>query len=263
MILHPPINPIAINILSLKIHWYGVIMAFAILIGIVVSSLICSKKYSKNDTNIFLDMVPMTVISAILGARLFYVIGEWNYYSNNLSEILMINHGGISIYGALIFGVIAIITYCKKYKLNMYKYSDIIAVVMPLCQSIGRWGNFINQEAYGLPYNGFLRLYIDNSHRFLQFNNVEYYHPTFLYESILDLILFIVLITIFYKFKNIKNGTATFLYLALYALIRLFVESYRIDSVLNVSGIHIASIISVIIFAVAAIFLFRIYALKK
>ena len=258
MILYSPINPTAFSILNLEVRWYGIIMAFAIFIGFALSSFLCLRKYSTRDCDIFLDMAPYTVIFAIIGARIFYVVGDWQFYSNNLSEIFMLNHGGISIYGALIFGVITLFLYCRVKKLKMYKFSDIIAISMPLCQSIGRWGNFINQEAYGVPYNGLLKLYIDDAHRYPQFINIEYYHPAFLYESLLDLLLFFILLFAYFKYKNLKDGTLTFIYLILYATVRLIVEHIRIDSILNISGIHIASIISVLIITTSIVFLFII-----
>ncbi|MBR2068819.1 MAG: prolipoprotein diacylglyceryl transferase [Candidatus Gastranaerophilales bacterium] len=259
LILYPPSNPVAFGFLNIQVHWYGIIMALSMLIGISVASYFFDKYVSKKDCDNFIDLIPIVIICAVLGARIFYVIGDWGFYSKHITEIFLINHGGLSIFGALLFAISTIFIYSKTKKFSCLKYLDIMALSMPLCQSIGRWGNFINQEAYGAPYNGFLKMYIAQNHRVDNFFNVEYYHPTFLYESVLDFILFILLVIIFLKFKNIKAGTIFALYLLLYSFIRIFVENIRIDSVLNVSNIPIAIIISILTILVSLFLLFGIY----
>jgi len=259
MILYPPDSPIAFTIFNFPVRWYGIILSLAIFTGILLSSKLVKKYVSEKDYNIFLDIMPVIVISAIFGARLFYVTGNFDYYIKNPSEILLINHGGISIYGAILFGIGALFIYHKIKNFLILKYLDILALTMPLCQSIGRWGNFFNQEAYGAPYSGFLKMYISENCRYSQLKDIEYYHPAFLYESILDFLLFLILLTVFLKFKNIKTGTITCLYLFLYALIRIFVENIRLDSVLNISNIPIATIISIILMSLALTALFFIY----
>ena len=255
MVLYPPANQIAFSLFNINIYWYGIIMAFAILVGIIVSCFLFKNNNSKDEYDKFSDVIPIVIISSIIGARFFYVIGDWNYYSKHLSEIIMVNHGGISIYGAIIFGVITFYICSKVSNFSMLKYCDTVATVMPLCQSIGRWGNFINQEAYGLPYNGFLKMYIDKIHRYPALSDVSYYHPAFLYESVFDFALFFILLFLFFNNKKIKSGTIFYLYLILYALIRLFIENIRVDSILNISGIHIATILSalVIIFSLTGL----------
>jgi len=259
MILKAFTSPIAFNLFGFQIYWYGIIMAIAIFTGIALTSYLLKRYVSDKDHTLFTDFAAYIVLFAVLGARLFYVIGSWEFYYNNPNEIFLINHGGLSIYGAIIFGIIAIFSLSKIYKFNMLKYCDVIATVFPLCQSIGRWGNFFNQEAYGRPYNGFLQLYIDEMHRKTNFQNIEYYHPAFLYESILDLALFILLIFIFLKCKNIKQGTIFLIYLFLYSIIRIIVESIRIDSVCFVFNIPVAMFISIITAVISAFILFIIY----
>ena len=251
IVLYPPLSQNAFHIFNLTVRWYGIILSFAIFAGIVLSALLIKKFISHKDYELYLDIMPVVVISAILGARIFYVLGNFSYYLTSPNEIFLINHGGVSIYGAIIFGLLAIYLYSKKYKFNLPKYLDIIALTMPLCQSIGRWGNFFNQEAYGAAYNGFLKMYISEQFRYPQYKNIEFYHPAFLYESILDLILFFILFFIFFKFKNIKSGSILYLYLILYASIRIIVESIRIDSTLYIANIPVATLISIIIFFIS------------
>ena len=255
MILYPPHDSIACYIHNLPIYYYGIIMAFSIFTGIILSSYFYKKYVSEATYSKFSDIIAPVAITSIIGARLFYILGNWNYYSNHINEILLINHGGISIYGAIIFGIISIALLSKHNNLPVLPCFDTVALVMPLCQSIGRWGNFINQEAYGKPYDGFLKMYIDIAHRYPQYSDVEFYHPTFLYESILNLTLFIALMCVFFKYKNIKTGTIFISYLLLYSIIRFIVESYRIDSVCYIFNMPVASFISLIIAATIIIYL--------
>lgn len=259
IILFPPDNPLAFSIFNIPIRWYGIVLSIAIFTGIIFSSYLVCKFISKKDYEQYLDFMPIIIIFAIIGARLFYVAANLEYYSKNIFEIFLINHGGISIYGAILFGLLAIFIYSKIYKFYLAKYLDIMAVTMPLCQSIGRWGNFFNQEAYGAPYDGAIKMYISEKFRYIQYKNIDFYHPTFLYESILDLLLFFILMTIFLKYKNIKTGVLCCLYLISYAIIRIIVESFRIDSTLNICNIPIATIISSTVAIVSVIVLIYIY----
>ena len=262
MIINSPTSTIAFYIFNYPIKFYGLILTCAIVFGYFLSYFTFKKYNSKAETDFFEDLFPITVVFSIIGARLFYVIGEFSYYKNNLAEIFMVNHGGISIYGAIIFGILTIYFYSKFKKQNFKKYLDYFALFMPLSQAIGRWGNFFNQEAYGKPANGFLKLYIDKFHRTSENLDISYYEPTFLYESILDLIIFFILLFIFFKFKNKPNfkvGTIVLIYLILYSFVRIVVENLRIDSVLNVLDVPIASIISIIILSISAILLFILY----
>ena len=234
------------------------ILAFSILVGFFVSNIIISKKYSKSDVIFFNDNMPYTVFVSIIGARLFYCIGDYKYYLKYPLEIIMINHGGLSIFGGIIFGIFFLYLLSKKNNISIYKFGDILALVMPLCQAIGRWGNFINQEAYGLPYNGFIKLFVDSKHRIEKFIDVEYYHPTFLYESMLDLLIFFVLVLLFLKTNKLRTGTIFYLYLIFYSIARIIVENLRIDSVCLIFGIHVATIISILVIFVSMILLKRI-----
>lgn len=258
IILYPPQSSIAFSILGIDIRFYGLIMSFAMFCGLIICYFLFKKYYSNKDLDNFLDFVPITIISAVIGARMFYVIGDWSFYSKHPLEIIMIHHGGISIFGALSFGLLSIYIYSKKMNFSFVKYADIFAIAMPFCQAIGRWGNFANQEAYGHASNGFIKMYIDFAHRYPIYQNVEYYHPAFLYESIFDIVLFIILICLFMRFKTKKTGMYLFLYLFFYSFIRLIIESIRIDSVCTVFGVSIASYICMlIIFILIAYFLVK------
>lgn len=255
LILYPPKTPIAFTVFDFPIHYYGIIMACVMLLGIFLSSFLISKKYSKHQSDTFLDFIPSVIIFSIIGARLFYVVGDIDFYFKKPIEVLLINHGGLSFWGGLIFGIASFIFFAKKNHLNLFAYFDILALVMPLCQALGRLGNYFNQEAYGLPYEGPLKLYVNLNYRLDDFLDKEFYHPTFLYESILNLLVFIILLTLFLKVKNLKEGSIFYLYLIFYSIVRIIVEYFRIDSVLSFGEVHIATIISFLVLIIS-LFLF-------
>ncbi len=256
-VIFPPKSPVAFNFFDIPIYWYGIIMTASIFIGLIISYILILKKYSKNEAENFLDFIPFVIIFAIIGARIFYVFGNLDFYLNRPYEIIMINHGGLSIWGGLFFGILSFIFFSKKYKLNSLKLFDVLALTMPFCQAIGRWGNYFNQEAYGKPVNSFIKLFVDLKHRNAELLSTQFYHPAFLYESLLNLVLFFLLLIIFLKNKNLKNGTIFYLYLIFYSIIRMFVESFRIDSVLYVNNFPIASVISFVVLIIAIILLIK------
>ena len=160
LIIKPILNPVAFEIIEFQIRWYGILMSASIFIGALFAYKLILNNVSKESADIFLDYSPLLILVSIIGARLFYVIAKWDYYSLNLKEIIMINHGGLSIWGAIILGMISFFFIAKLKKLQTVKIFDILAITMPLCQSVGRFGNYFNQEAYGKPTNSFLKLYV-------------------------------------------------------------------------------------------------------
>ncbi|MBR1616920.1 prolipoprotein diacylglyceryl transferase, partial [bacterium] len=165
--------------------------------------------------------------------------------------------GGLSIHGMLLFGIIFIFILAKVKKLNFLSLTDSAACAIPLAQAIGRWGNFFNSEAFGIPTNNQWGLFIPKNHRPEQYANTELFHPIFLYESVANIIIFIILLQIRRR-KNLKSGTITFLYLIMYSFVRLILEGFRTDSVLNIGSIHIAQIVSLVIIAVCtSLLIFR------
>lgn len=263
IVLVSPKSAIAFKIFNFPIRYYGIFLTCAIFIGIFSAYLIIKKKFSKTEADFFLDIIPWTIFSAIVGARLFYVIGDLNFYLNNLNEIIMINHGGLSIFGALVFGILSFYIISKIYKINFFKYADSAAVVLPLSQAIGRWGNFFNQEAYGKPTYGFVKLFIDIAHRKPYYNEFEYFHPAFLYESVLNFCVFLLLFFIFFKVKKLKSGSVFLLYLIFYSVIRFFIERIRIDSILNINNVPVVQVLCIVLFTVSLIALIIINKNKK
>ena len=209
-------------------------------------------------------MIFYTIIFAFLGARLYYVLFNLDYYLSNLSEIPAIWHGGLAIHGGIIGGTLTIIIYSLKHKKNkndIIRYLDICAIGILIGQIIGRWGNFFNQEAHGGETTREFLQSIHLPNFIINGMNIGglYYHPTFLYESLLNLIGLIILLII-RKYKNIKTGMILSIYLMWYSVVRFFIESMRTDSLMLYS-LKMAQVISIIFFILGIIIF--IYSYKN
>ncbi|NLL44354.1 MAG: prolipoprotein diacylglyceryl transferase [Mollicutes bacterium] len=238
----------------IKIYWYSVIMFIAFFIGGSLALHEAKKWKIPEDfmINLFFFLFPL----AAIGARAYFVAFNWSYYSQNINEIFKIWEGGLAIHGGMIVGLIWIILYSKKYKVNTWRLLDIIVVSLLISQAIGRWGNFFNKEAYGpaTTYEFLKNLLIPEFIiEGMKINGI-YYQPTFLYESIWCFIGF-VLILLIRRYKYIKIGQITSFYLMWYGFGRFFIESLRQDS-LMLNNFKMAQIISVIMFVVGIIVFF-------
>ena len=243
-------NEIAFNLFGIPVYFYGIILAIAIFVGVFCADFLF-KKYYKKNSHIF-EFAPYIIILGIIGARLYYCIVNYSYYINHPLEIFYIRQGGLSIHGMIIIGLISLFYFSKIYKIEFLKLTDSFLCATALAQSIGRWGNFFNSEAFGCPTDLPWKLYIPIQNRPLEFINFEYFHPTFLYESILDLLIFLILFYLFKKFTN-KPGLISGLYLILYSTARLITEQIRIDSALNIGSIPIAQLMSIILIIIGII----------
>ena len=243
-------SQIICTIFGLHIYFYGVVLALAIAVGTLVSNYFAEKKFEL-PKDVIVDMAPYLIIFGIIGARLYYCILNHDFYLRFPTEILAIRHGGISIHGAILGGFLGLILFAKRKNFSIARLCDVSVIGLILAQSIGRWGNFFNSEAFGYPTNLAWKLYIAPQYRPIPYTNYEYFHPTFLYESILDLLIFAVLLFILKKDFYKKEGNLALIYLILYSLVRIFVEYFRIDSVSYVHGIPIAIIVSACIILLA------------
>ncbi len=253
MIIPAP-NDIAFNLFGLPIYWYGITMATAIFVAILVAN----KLYNIINTSIRKDVIieyaPYIIILGILCARLYFCVLNPSYYFAHPIEILDIREGGLSIHGAIIGGVISMFMVAKIAKVPVMSIFDSLAVATILGQSIGRWGNYFNSEAYGLPVQSQTwGLFIPASKRVSQFMDYSLFHPTFLYESVLDFCVFFILLFVILKFGKKYQGVPFFAYLILYSIIRYFIEQIRVDSALNVGTFPIAEIVSVLLFVIGLI----------
>jgi phosphatidylglycerol---prolipoprotein diacylglyceryl transferase len=233
MIITSP-GTMALDADFLHIRWYGIFIALAFLAGLSVCYYV-SKKYENEENHSvsehIINLSSLLLIGAVVGARLYYVVFNWFYFKNNITEIPMIWNGGISIHGTILGGLLVLIIYTKKYKLSFLKYADILTYGVILGQSIGRWGNFFNSEAFGTPTNSFLKLFIAPEYRPLPYADYQYFHPTFLYESVWNLLIFLVLFFYFRKRTDLKPGVIFALYLIFYSIGRFMIEDIRVDTI--------------------------------
>ncbi len=253
---------IAFSIGFIDVYYYGIIMALAILSGIFVILVLRKKFFPEISSDRIFDISFLLIISGIIGARFYYVLLDYRYFLKFPYEIPALWHGGISIQGAILFGILAGIFYVKKHNINFFRYADLFVFGLVAGQILGRWGNFFNSEAFGIPTNLPWKLFIPYANRPVQFKNYEFFHPAFLYESILSIFIFLILYLILTKYSNRKNGFIFYIYIILYSIARILVETIRTDSVLNIYGIHIAHIASVIFIVIALIGLSILYKKK-
>lgn len=251
------INPVALELGPISIRWYGVIIAAAIYLATILSDKEAQKRGFRSEfiTDFLLWMLPISFI----GARLYYVVFEWEYYISRPLEIIAIWEGGIAIYGGLIAGGLAALWFCKKEGVSVFYLLDIITPTVLLAQSIGRWGNFVNQEAYGGEVTReFLQQLFLPDVMIEQMNiNGVYVHPTFLYESVWSFIGVLLLMYLRRKPKFLKLGETTALYVAWYAFGRFFIEGMRTDSLMLFDVIRISQALSAVLFVGAIIFIWR------
>ena len=244
-------NPVLIDLGFIKIYWYSIMILLGLFIG--GSLIIKESKKFKIPENYMVNLIMYTIIFGIIGARLYYVIFNFQEYSNDLLSIFKIWEGGLAIHGGIIFGLITILIYTKKYKINTLRMLDIIVVGLIIGQAIGRWGNFFNGEAHG----GVTTLEFLTSLHLPKFiiegMNIYgvYYHPTFLYESLWCLIGFIVLFFFRKRYYN-KIGQTTCLYLVWYGIGRFFIEGMRTDS-LMLGTLKVAQLISILFVVIGII----------
>lgn len=239
------INRVAANIFGKDIYWYGIIIC----IGFVLAALYVNarvKEFGCTSDNL-MDCLIICVPVGIICARIYYVIFEWDYYSQHLNEIIAIWNGGIAIYGAVIGVVIALYIYSRVKKLSFVSLCDLAAFGLLIGQCIGRWGNFVNAEAYGGPTNLPWGMSIDGA---------AAVHPTFLYESVWNLVGFIALH--FYSKKRKFPGEMALLYVAWYGLGRAWIEGLRTDS-LYIGTLRVSQVLAAVSCIVAVALLVRKY----
>lgn len=244
---------VAFNIGNWPVRWYGIFIAIGFLLTYFVAEKLIQK--SKLDLNCFNDLIFLILIFGVIFARLYFVALSWDYFKLHLDEIPKIWLGGQSVHGGILGAIIAALLYSFIKKVPFYRYMDVIAVIMPLGQAIGRWGNFFNNEAFGKPFlNGIVRLYIPTEFRPQLYIDNAYFHPTFLYESFFDFVIFVFLYRKYSVWTD-KSGKVFWTYLLLYSVIRFFLEFLRIDSLYLFGNIACAHVISLVIIVISLIFM--------
>lgn len=247
------IDPHAIEIGSFVIHWYGVIIATAMLAAISLAAREGKKKDLKEDA--IIDAALWAIPIGFIGARLYYVLFELDYYLQNPGEIVAIWNGGIAIYGGLMAGGLTLYWYTKKKGIPLFLLLDILAPSVLLAQSLGRWGNFMNQEAHGGPVSRrFLEnLYLPNVIIEQMNSNGTYYHPTFLYESLWSLLGFVFIVILRNRKNLLHHGEVALSYVLWYSTGRFFIEGMRMDSLWLGDFIRVSQMLSFILFIGAII----------
>ena len=252
------INPVAFNLGNLSVKWYGIIMALAIILAVSMAIIEGRKRQIESDD--FVDLLLWAVPLGYVGARIYYVIFEWQYYAQHPDQIIAIWNGGIAIYGGLLAGLVVLLIFCYKKMLPPFLMLDIITPGVMAAQILGRWGNFINQEAHGGPTTlGFLQsLHLPNFIISQMKINGVYYQPTFLYESFFNLIGLILILVLRHKKHLFKQGEIFMLYLAWYSVVRFFVEGMRTDSLYLWGSIRVSQLLSLILLVIViGLFIYR------
>lgn len=247
-----PLNPVAIELGPLSVRWYGLIIGVGIVLGYLLAVREGKRRGLPDD--LFADLLIWAVPISILFARIYYVIFEWDYYSVYPGKIFAIWEGGLAIHGALIGAIGTAIIFARKKGVPFWKLADIAAPSIILGQAIGRWGNFMNQEAHGgevtrefleglhLPEFIINQMYIDGT----------YYHPTFLYESLWNITGFLLLLLL--RRVNLRQGELFFTYFIWYSIGRFFIEGLRTDSLyLFDTGIRVAQLMSATLIVLAIV----------
>lgn len=249
----------AFEVFGVKIYWYGIIIALAFLVAVLLA-VRSSRKYDIEPDSI-LDLVLFAAPAAIIFARLYYVIFSWDQYKDNLLEIFNTRNGGLAIYGGVIGALLVAWLYAKKKKISFLHLADFTVPYLVLGQGIGRWGNFVNQEAFGsktsLPWrmNGeYPNSYLNSLQENLDLTKWGV-HPTFLYESLWNIAVFLLLIL--HRKRRKVEGEVLFLYLVLYGVGRFFIEGLRTDS-LMLGSFRVSQLLSILLVLVfASLFIYR------
>lgn len=249
-------NPVALQLGPISIRWYAICIVSGLILAVYLSMKEAPRK--KIDPDTIIDFILIAFPLAIVGARLYYVTFEWGYYSQHLGEIFAIWNGGIAIYGGLLTGALVLYLFSRRRLIEPIDFLDIAAPSVMIAQSIGRWGNFFNQEAYGAAVKSlnylptFIRdqMYIDGSYR----------QPTFLYESIWNLLGFVLILLLRRKPHFLRQGEITAFYLIWYGFGRMIIEGMRTDS-LMFSGLRVSQWLSMILILVGLVII--IYQQRK
>jgi phosphatidylglycerol:prolipoprotein diacylglycerol transferase len=252
-------GPIIFKFGFVTIRWYGMMIALGFLVALMAARKLAAR--NGMDSERFVNLALWSFLVGVLGARLYYVSLNLSHFIGNPAEILATWNGGLSIHGGIIGGILASCVYLKREKLSIPRYLDVLACVVPLAQAIGRWGNFFNSEAFGLPVGDDfpLRLFIPPESRPMMYHNSKFFHPTFLYESVYDLLLFAFLYFFAYKRLSKYPGLILCIYIAGYSLGRIVIEQIRIDAVASYHGMPVPLLVSAAMLGVALCAMLSVY----
>ena len=258
------LDRVVFTVFGKNVYWYGIFIGLAVIIGVGMA--MKEAKRTGQNPDMYVDFIIYALIFAIIGARLYYVIFSWDYYSAHPEKIFATREGGLAIYGGIIGAVLTAIVYCKKKKVNFWLLGDTTAPCIAFGQMLGRWGNFFNREAFGGFTNGPLAMRLQVAQvrvgdisqqvmdHIMNFGGVDYIqvHPTFLYESLWNLCLFILLVTL--RPKKKFDGQILGLYFLGYALGRVWIEGLRTDQ-LMIGPFAVSQLLSAVLIVASVAFL--------
>ncbi len=280
-------NPILISFGPVQIHWYGLFIVTGTLLAILITVKLA--RFYKIKTETIIDLAFWLIIFGLIGARLYHVLIELPYYLQHPLEIFYLWQGGLAIHGAIIAGLITIYVFAKKNSARggFWQLAALITPGLALAQVIGRWGNYFNQELFGLPTNLPWGIPIDLINRPVEYLNYNYFQPTFLYESLSDILIFLLLIlfylyiiktadksriinfqfSIFLPTEDLPKGDnfqlIVIFYLILYSLVRFLIEFIRIDSTPIIFNLRLPQLVSLIIIFFSLIYLIYLFLEKR
>ncbi len=265
-------GPLLFQLGPFSLRWYGLLIAVAVLLGLMLATRLGRQRGL--DPAMIADLLPILVLAAVIGARLYYVLFEWRQYQLNWLDALAIWRGGIAIHGALLGGSLAVTLYCRWRKLAFWNLLDVLVPSVALGQAIGRWGNFFNSEAFGLPTDLPWKLSIPFANRPVQFLDQTTFHPTFLYESLWNLGVVILLLVLFQRGlkgqMKLPAGALSCVYLLAYSSGRLWIEGLRIDPLCLAGappfcdgGLRMAQLVSLVLMAAAGFGLYWLYVRQR
>ncbi|MEY3544368.1 MAG: hypothetical protein RLZZ247_525 [Cyanobacteriota bacterium] len=265
-------GPLLFQLGPFSLRWYGLLIAIAVLLGLLLATRL--GKQRGIDPALIADLLPILVLAAVIGARLYYVTFEWRQYQLNWLDALAIWRGGIAIHGALIGGTLAVILYSRWRRIAFWNLLDVLLPSVALGQAIGRWGNFFNSEAFGLPTDLPWKLTIPYANRPVEFLDQSSFHPTFLYESLWNLGVLALLLVLFERGIrgkiNLPVGAISCLYLVAYSCGRFWIEGLRIDPLCLMGtppycdgGLRMAQLVSLALIALGALGLYWLYGRRQ
>ena len=257
-------GPVLVDIGPFTVRWYGLLIASAVLIGVSLSQYLARRR--SVDPDLLGDLAIWLVVGAIPCARLYYVLFEWENYAQQPQDIFAIWKGGIAIHGAILGGLLAALIFARLQRISFWQLADLVAPSLILGQAIGRWGNFFNSEAFGRPTDLPWKLLIPVDRRPPGYTQFEYFHPTFLYESLWNLGVFALLMVLFFwglrHPGRLKVGTLFLVYLVAYSAGRFWIEGLRMDS-LMLGPLRIAQVVSLTEILIGLLGLVWLYRLRR
>jgi phosphatidylglycerol---prolipoprotein diacylglyceryl transferase len=256
---------------TFHIYFYGILIT----LGVVVAAFIGQAEAKRRgmDSEIVWDALFWVVVAGIVGARIWHILTPppsmvaqgitTQWYLMHPLDMINVRNGGLGIPGAIIGGALALWIFCRRRKISFLTWADTMMPGVALAQAIGRWGNFFNQEVYGLPTNLPWKIYIDPLHRVPPYQDVNYYHPLFFYESLWNLLNMVVLLLLARRFeKLLKPGDLFFIYMIMYSIGRFGLEFLRVDAA-QVAGINFNQTFVVIVAICAGVAIFLNHRLRR